>query len=101
MKAIGDTPGPTVTINGEDYATIIDAQGVQRFPGNIILRDLCDERKLDLNSLWVRYGNSAQEAPFSPEGRALREVYRGIRYSIGGYAEIFADDEIENPAWNK
>lgn len=105
-------PGPGVIINGIQHQTIIDDQGVQRFRQNKIIRDLLDNstsagpeskpfpgypraQKLGLNEVAIRVGNGTYTE------NDKRELYRLIGYSICGYAEIFEDDIIENPLWDK
>lgn len=91
-------PGPTIKINGVEHATIFTENGVQRFPANRVVTAMFDattDRSGDLNQLWI----DQQEGRYTLG--EMRELYRLIGYSIAGYAEIFEDDEIENPLWEK
>lgn len=75
---------------------IIDDKGVRRFPANSLYRHLVNIKQVDLNRLCLDY----QKGKFTKE--EYMDFYRGIGYSVCGFAEIFGDDvDIENPVWGK
>jgi hypothetical protein len=84
-----------VRINGKPYRTVIDDQGLQRFPVNKLYRHLVDTKQIDLQRLAIDY----ESGRFSKD--ELMEFYIGIGYSVPGFSEIFKDVEIENPLWDK
>ena len=101
-------PGPDATINGVIHKTVIDDRGVQRFQQNRIVRDLLTATTyMDKDGRWLPVPIGATRislneiAMATGDGRYTggewRELYRLIGYSIGGYGEIFPDDEIDNP----
>ena len=83
-----------IRINGKEIETTIDESGIQRLPHNRIISHLMRTHStLDYNTLsW-----KVQEGEFSEEER--RFIYQNVGYSVCGYADIFPDDEIENPMW--
>ena len=84
-----------VIIDGKKFPTILDDQGVQRFPVNGLYRHLVDSKQVDLNRLSIDF----QKGLFSRED--YMEFYRGIGYSVCGFLEIFEDAEIQNPLWEQ
>jgi len=94
-------PAPSIKINGVEHATVYTEDGdgnpVQRFPANRTVSALYDAsaHHVGMNRLWI----DQQEGRYTLD--EMRELYRLIGYSICGYAEIFEDDEIENPVWEK
>ena len=88
-----------IKIDGKKIQTIIGDDDVQRLPHNKVLGYLVrgqeDGKTFDLNKLWIMHGHGL----FSDED--IRFVYQNIGYSVCGYAEVFEDDKIENPVWDK
>ncbi len=84
-----------VKIDGKHYRTVIDEQGVQRFPVNSLYSHLVDTKQIDINRLSIDYQNGR----FSRD--EYMKFYRGIGYSVCGFSEVFGDAEIENPLWDK
>jgi len=97
--ARGDTvkPGPDIKVNGVVHATVIDDQGTQRFPENKVVRLLYDAASLrgyNLNDLAIAIRDRHHDDDW-------RAFYRFLGYSVCGYADVFDDDVIENPLWDK
>ena len=87
-----------VKINGENYITIIDSDGVQRFKANSIIRHIVD-RYVDLNDLWLNFNHSKS---MTIEDMML--FYMDMGYSVCGFCDIFNNEEvpnleISNPLW--
>ena len=95
MEAVAadETVGPVIIVDGYKFQTIIDKEGVQRFPQNRIVRALLDTGKLDLNDIWAM----ADAGSFSR--KELMTFYMDLGYSICGFADVFAKAEIINPLW--
>jgi hypothetical protein len=94
-------PGPDVEIDGIRRATVIDVQGVQRFPSNEVIRrlyDAADERGYNLNNIWQEFQSAKRR--HTKVGEDMRALYRAFGYSICGYTEIFPNDVIRNPLWD-
>lgn len=92
-----------VKVNGKEYDTIIDTDGVQRFLVNRLIRHLVDTEQVDLNRLSSDY----QEGKFTLDEYKL--FYMGMGYSVCGFDEIFGCNgnleevdqaQIENPLWD-
>lgn len=84
-----------VRINGAEAVTIIDDNDVQRLQTRHYLKEIVDCGAIDLNRLSIavkRDGSCSRDA--------RRWLYQNIGYSLSGYAEIFPEDEIENPLWD-
>lgn len=94
---INEDPGSVipVRINGAPVITIIDDAGVQRLQTRTYLKELVDCGAINLNRLAI-----AVRADGSCSRAASRWLYQNIGYSLCGYAEIFPEDEIENPLWD-
>jgi hypothetical protein len=86
----------TITINGKPVKTRVDKNGVQRLPRVREIAELFDCEALDLNNLAVAV---KQDHTCAVETR--RWVYQRLGYSVAGYAEVFPQDEIVNPMWEK
>lgn len=84
----------TLKVNGVRRRVFTDEHGTLRFRCNAIIRDLVDAaregKKLDMNDIALRTGSGRYTK------NDQRELYRLIGYSIGGYGEIFLDDDIED-----
>jgi len=94
-------PGPKVKINGVKYDTVMIGK-VQRFPENQVVRRLLDEatkRGYSLNDMWA--ANEYNRNRRSSAANDMRTLYRLIGISVCGYAEVFGNDEIDNPLWKK
>ena len=95
--------GPYVVVNGERHKTIMDQNGVQRFPENRVIRWLLEQSTNPSRP----YGGGLNEIIVKQRGYdhftedEVRELYRLIGYSVCGYAECFEDDEIVNPLWEE
>lgn len=85
-----------VKVDGREYKTMIDEQGVQRFEANALLKHLCDSGQVDLNRLTIDY-----QAGCFPREDYLR-FYIGIGYSVCGLLDIsdFEDLHIANPLFD-
>lgn len=90
-------------INGKDYPTVVDAQGVERFVANPIIRDLLDfssershdpalsgliidgrkQTRYDLNEIWLQHGCGRYTL------EQMHELYRLIGYSVCGFGDSF------------
>ena len=83
-----------VKVGGKEYKTIVDEEGVQRFPENKLLCYMSDEM-IDLNKLAIAF----QRGTFTQD--EYLQFYMGIGYSVCGLSELsfFEDLEIENPLW--
>lgn len=82
-----------VTIDGQKYATIMDNDGVQRFPQNRIIRYLLDSNPtVGLDDLW----NMLDAGMISRT--ELMKFYMQIGYTLSGFEELFSNSEIDNPA---
>ena len=89
-----------VKINGKEYTTVIDSDGVQRFKANSIVRHIVD-RYVDLNDLWLDFNHSKN---MIIEDMML--FYADMGYSVCGFLDIFNSEkvpnlEINNPLWEK
>lgn len=62
---------------------IIKTENIERFEPNRIVRLLLDTGKINLNEIWVMYGNDL----FTID--ELKEFYQLIGYTVSGYDEIF------------
>ena len=84
-----------IKIGGKEYNTIIDSEGVQRFPTNKLFRHLVDEGMVNLNSLAVAYTRGL----FSQEEFMM--FCMGLGYSVSGFSDLsfFEELEIENLLW--
>lgn len=83
-----------VRINRRQIETTIDDSGVQRLPNHPIIRYLMHRASFDMNELAIL----TDAGVISEDDR--RFVYQNIGYSVDGYADVFPDDEIDNPLWN-
>jgi hypothetical protein len=95
-------PGPKVKINGVEYETVMNDSGVQCFPENKVVNLLYDGAKksgYNLNKLWEECKDFKDRR--TRDGVDMRAFYRLIGMSVYGYAEVFEDDEIDNPLWKK
>lgn len=94
-----------VKINGKDYDTKIDPDGVQRFVGDTLVKYLRLCQYIDLNLMYKDFysGKIALED--------YQRFYIMIGYSVAGFDEIFGVSglrnfeeyglaEIENPLWD-
>lgn len=91
------TAGPSVTVGGVAYPTIIDDHGVQRFVADPLLQECCDCGALNLNKLAIAY----QMGTCKLTQRQYAELNMKLGYSVAGFADLssFEDMEIENPLW--
>jgi len=80
-----------VRINGKVIETTIDDDGIQRLPCRPLAQYLLNKSALTLNDL----GEMVGFGMFPVDD--LRWLYQNIGYSVSGYADIWPDDEIENP----
>jgi len=85
-----------IKINGKEIQTYL-VDDVQRLPNNRIIRHMFDvlENRFDFNLM----STMVNRGIFSTE--EVRQIYQNIGYSVCGYGEIFGEDEIENPLWEK
>ncbi|MCK4976155.1 MAG: hypothetical protein KAS36_04440 [Anaerolineales bacterium] len=70
--------------------TYIDEFGTEKFEPNMIviyLLEHCDH--VDLNRIWNLYGRGL----FSSAD--LKDFYQMINYTVGGYEELFEEEENE------
>ena len=86
----------TIHINGKPVRTRVDKEGVQRLPKCRTLSALLACGALDLNIL-----ARAVKADHTCTIDVRRWVYLRLGYSVCGYSEIFPEDKIVNPLWNK
>lgn len=86
----------TIKINGRPVNTRTDKGGVQRLPRCRKLSELVNCGALDLNNLAVAV---KRDGTCSVETR--RWVYQQLGYSVTGYVEVFPQDKIENPLWDR
>lgn len=90
-------PGDKVMIrlDGFEYPTIIDDQGVQRFYKNEVVDHLFEAGRLDLNKLALEF----RQGKFSL--RHYAEFYMSLGYSVSGFMDLsaFSEMKIENPLW--
>lgn len=96
------TPPPgsiiAIKVNGEEFCTIIDKNGIQRFRRIPEVAELCDaEGIVDLNQLAIH----VKKARPTVSVNTRRWLYRAMGYSVNGYEEIFPTDKIENPLWEE
>ncbi len=82
-----------IQVDGKDYNTIIDENGIQRFIKNAIICHLIETENIDLNLLSIDY----QKGKFTDI--EYMEFYMGMGYSVCGFSEIFHNASIENPLW--
>lgn len=68
------------------HEIVIDEHGVERFRQNRLVRFLVDNCKYDLNHIWGLYG----DGDFTDA--EMREVYRLMGYSVGGFGEVFLEE---------
>lgn len=86
-----------VTINGEQFMSVIDHQGIQRFSRVRQIDELVNASVIDLNQLAI----ATKKARPQVSEDTRRWLYRAMGYSLTGYAEIFPRDIIANPLWNE
>jgi hypothetical protein len=86
-----------VKVNGKEYDTIIDKEGVQRFVKNDVIDYLFNSGKIDVNKLSIDFYNKKFDK------RSFAEFNMMLGYSICGFRDLsfFQDWKIENPLWNK
>lgn len=91
----------TATVNGDVFKVIMepesDGHSRPRFRANRIVEDVHDAashgEKLDLNMIWRR----AFSGRYCKE--EMLEYYRLIGYTLSGYAEIFAPENLDCSVW--
>ncbi len=83
-----------VKVDGKKYDTIIDADGVQRFVQNDVIRRIVDLGWVNLNNLAENYHGQGGISQ-----RDYAEFNMMLGYSMCGFSELsaFEDMEIENP----
>lgn len=85
----------TIRINGKPIETTIDEDGTQRLPLRPIIRYLMHRAVMDFDEL----------AELSGFGMVSEEDYRFIYQNTGiaidYYADLFPEDKIGNPLWDK
>jgi hypothetical protein len=95
-------PEIVVTVDGCLFNTIIDDEGVQRFPKNRVVCLLLDSGRLNL----IDISMMADHDIFST--KELMSFYMDLGYSVSGFVEVFADKfdhesggthTISNPLW--
>jgi hypothetical protein len=86
-----------VKLNGEEFPTIIDEKGAQRFIKNRIVQRLMDHFPGGMNQLSIDY----QEGRFTQHEYMLFCISLG--YSVCGFGDLsaFEDIEIDNPLWDE
>ncbi len=86
-----------VKVNEKIYNSVVDDQGVQRFPGNAVLNLLFYHDKLDLNHI----DSSYQQGGFSKT--EYLEFMIALGYSVSGLASMdhFQDMDWTNPLWEE
>ena len=103
-EGVGYTRGNTtvqesckIKINGVEIQTYL-VDDIQRLPENRIIRHMLDSlqnKGFDFNLM----ATMTQRGMFTTE--EVRQIYQNIGYSVCGYGEIFPEDDIENPLWEK
>jgi hypothetical protein len=85
-----------ILVEGRRRKTVIDAEGVQRFPRNKLMCYLYDRHPGQMNDLWIAYQNGGPGAPTFEE---LMRFHMQIGYSVCGFADVFPKASIFNPLW--
>lgn len=84
-----------IRINGKPIDTIINEEGVQRLPNHPILRYLMHRGAMSLNELAELAGFGMVTAD------DYRFIYQNIGFPVDMYADVFPEDEIDNPLWEE
>ena len=86
-----------INMNGRVYITEIDKSGVQRFRKNRAIErllDLATQHGFGINQLSLEQQNGTLTKA------ELQELYRLIGTSIDHYADMFHNQDIDNPLWD-
>lgn len=87
----------TIKVNGKEYVTVFDDEGVQRFKVNTLFRYLTGSTIVDYRHLSFAY----QQGEFTQE--EYLHFLMGVGWSVSGLFDLdaFKDLPIENPVWKK
>jgi hypothetical protein len=86
-----------INMNGRVYITEVDELGVQRFRRNgavTMLLDFAEEHGFGLDRLLL--ANSRDEISKAD----MQELYRLLGTSVDHYADVFHNQDIDNPLWD-
>ena len=86
-----------INMNGRVYITEIDGIGVQRFRKNRAvekLLNLATQHGFGINQLSLEQQNGTLTKA------ELQELYRLIGTSVDHYADVFHNQDIDNPLWD-
>lgn len=83
-----------IKVNGKEYETAFDSEGVQRFKKNSTICFLVDSGQVNLNKLSI-YCYLYDKFSYID----YMEFIMQTGYSVSGFADLFPDAEIENPLW--